>query len=92
MGFQDFVLYVCFSMALLLKLYPVRSRRTRRLSGLGVCVTVSRRYAYGTAFWSIKALIGTRRQIQGEPKASACIGDKHFIVRPPTCLTDNYNN
>ena len=61
------------------------------------------RYAYGTAFWSIKAQIGTRRQIQAEPKASACIGDKyrseplstkkqclmHFIVRPPTCLTDN---
>ena len=61
------------------------------------------RYAYGTAFWAIKAQIGTRRQIQAEPKASACIGDKyrseplstkkqcnlHFIVRPPTCLTDN---
>ena len=44
-----------------------------------------------------------RRQIQAEPKANACIGDKyrsqpvstkkqchmHFIVRPPTCLTDN---
>ena len=31
------------------------------------------RYAYGTAFWAIKAQIGTRRQIQAEPKASACI-------------------
>ena len=63
------------------------------------------RYAYGTDFWSIKAQISTRRQIQAEPKASACIGDKywseplstkkqchmHFIVRPPTYLTDNYN-
>ena len=61
------------------------------------------RYAYGTAFWSIKAQISTRRQIQAEPEASACIGDKyrseplstkkqchmHFIVRPPTCVTDN---
>ena len=26
------------------------------------------RYAYGTAFWSIKAQIGTPRQIQAEPK------------------------
>ena len=31
------------------------------------------RYAYGTAFWSIKAQIGTRRQIQAELKPSACI-------------------
>ena len=57
----------------------------------------------GTAFWSIKAQINTRRQIQAEPKAIACIRDKyrsepsstkkqchmHFIVRQPTCLTDN---
>ena len=44
-----------------------------------------------TAFWSIKALrLVRRRQIQVEPKASASIGDNlHFIVRPPTCLTDN---
>ena len=35
------------------------------------------RYAYGTDFWSIKAQIGTRHQIQAEPKASACIGDKY---------------
>ena len=58
--------------------------------------TIDITYAYGTDFWSIKAQIGTRRQIQAEPKASACIGDKyqseplstkkqchmHFIVRP----------
>ena len=31
---------------------------------------------YGTAFWSMKAQIGTRRQIQAEPKASACIDQK----------------
>ena len=39
-------------------------------------VNVNVRYAYGTDFWSIKAQIGTRRQIQAEPKANACIGDK----------------
>ena len=39
-----------------------------------------RRYEYGTAFWSIKAQIGTRRQIQAEPKASACIGDKYCTI------------
>ena len=62
-------------------------------------------YVVGSVYLpvSIKAQIGTRRQIQAEPKASACIGDKyrfepfstkkqchmHYIVRPPTCLTDN---
>ena len=42
------------------------------------------RYAYGTAFWSIKAQIGTRRQIQAESKASACIGDKYAFYRTTT--------
>ena len=46
-----------------------------------------------------------RRQIQAEPKATACIGDKyrsqhlstkkqchmHFIVQPPSCFTDKKN-
>ena len=39
-------------------------------------------YAYGTAFWSIKAQISTHRQIQAEPKASACIGDKYQKAVP----------
>ena len=60
-----------------------------------------RGYAYGTAFWLIKAQIGTPSLDTGRAAASA--GDKkrsqplstkkqchmHFIARQPTCLTDN---
>ena len=60
------------------------------------------RYAYGTAFWSIKAEIGTPSPDTGRAEGECLylatsndltlyqpITNNHFIVRPPTCLTDN---